>query len=138
MNFRQKLGQFMYGRNGMDAFGRFLLLLAVVLMLLSTLFAKVALLSGLFLALEWAALICCIWRTFSRDIVKRQQENAAYYEKSRAIRTWCRSLRDRWQQRRDYKFFRCPSCHALLRVPRGRGMLELTCRKCGNRFKRRS
>ena len=125
MNFRQKLAQFMYGRNGMDAFGRFLLLLAVVLMLLSTLFAKVA-------------LICCIWRTFSRDIVKRQQENAAYYEKSRAFRTWCRSLRDRWQQRRDYKFFRCPSCHALLRVPRGRGMLELTCRKCGNRFKRRS
>ena len=41
MSFRQKLAQFMYGRNGMDAFGRFLLILAVVLMLLSTLFSRV-------------------------------------------------------------------------------------------------
>ncbi len=138
MSFRQKLAQFMYGRNGMDAFGRFLLILAVVLMLLSTLFSRVPLLSALLLALEWAALLLCIFRVFSRNTVSRQQENAWYYQRRQKALLWLRSLKDRWQQRKDYKFFRCPSCHALLRVPKGKGILQLTCRKCGNRFNRRT
>ena len=105
MNFRQKLSQFMYGRNGIDVLGVFLLVVSVVLMTLSTLFSRISVLSELFLALEWMVLLLCVFRIFSRN---------------------------------TYKFFRCPSCHALLRVPRGKGVLELTCRKCGNRFKRRT
>ncbi len=138
MNFRQKLSQFMYGRNGIDVLGVFLLVVSVVLMTLSTLFSRISVLSELFLALEWMVLLLCVFRIFSRNTVKRQQENAKYYQHHRKFLLWCRSVRDRWTQRKDYKFFRCPSCHALLRVPRGKGVLELTCRKCGNRFKRRT
>ena len=39
MNFRQKLAQFMYGRNGYDAFNQFLLIASIALMLLGTLSA---------------------------------------------------------------------------------------------------
>ena len=95
-------------------------------------------LAMLFQLAEWAALIYCMWRVLSRDIYKRQKENAWYYEKQQAVFRWFRSLKDRWQQRKDYKFFRCPSCHALLRVPKGKGKLQLTCRKCGNRFERKT
>ena len=45
-----------------------------------------------------------------------------------------RGLRERWSQRRDYKFFRCPSCRTLLRVPKGKGKIKVVCRKCGNSF----
>ncbi len=138
MSFRDKIARFMYGRNGMDAFCRFLLYFAVGMLVLSTLFSRVPFLSALFLTLEWAALIFCIFRTLSRNTVKRQQENAKYYQFQQKFLLWCRSVKDRWQQRKDYKFFRCPSCHALLRVPKGKGKLVLTCRKCGNRFERRS
>ena len=30
----------------------------------------------------------------------------------------------------------CPSCRAWLRVPRGKGKLNITCRQCGERFTR--
>ena len=138
MNFRQKLAQFMYGRNGYDAFNQFLLIASIALMLLGTLFARMPVLSVLLGMAEWAALIYCLFRTFSRDLYKRQKENAWYYAKRQAFGRWFHSLKDRWQQRKDYKFFRCPSCHALLRVPKGKGKLLLTCRKCGNRFERKT
>ena len=138
MNFRQKIAQFMYGRNGYDAFNQFLLIAAIALMVLGMLFSRVPMLAGLLSLLEWVVLIYCLYRTFSRDIYKRQKENAWYYEKRQAAGRWFRSLKDRWQQRKDYKFFRCPSCHALLRVPKGKGKLLLTCRKCGNRFERKT
>ena len=138
MRFRDKIAQFMYGRNGYDAFSQFLLLAAIVLMILTWIFSWMPPLSALFQLAEWVVLIYCIWRVMSRNIYKRQQENAKYYEKRQVAMRWLRSVKDRWQQRKDYKFFRCPSCHALLRVPKGKGKLVLTCRKCGNRFERKS
>ena len=138
MNFRQKIAQFMYGRNGYDAFNQFLLIAAIVMMALGMLLSRVPVVAMVLSILEWTTLIYCLFRTFSKDIYKRQQENAWYYTKRQAFGRWFRSLKDRWQQRKDYKFFRCPSCHALLRVPKGKGKLLLTCRKCGNRFERKT
>ena len=138
MNFRQRIAQFMYGRNGYDAFSQFLLFCALALIVLSWIFSWAAPLAALLQLAEWVVLIYCLFRVFSRNIYKRQQENAKYYEKRQAAGRWFRSVKDRWYQRKDYKFFRCPSCHALLRVPKGKGKLQLTCRKCGNRFERKT
>lgn len=136
MRFKQKLAQFMYGRRGMDEFSRFLLIAVCVLILLSSFFGS--LLRSVFSLLELAGLVYCYVRVFSRNIYKRQRENAWYLQKEKAVLRWFRSLKDRWQQRKDYKFFRCPSCRTLLRVPKNRGKLLLTCRKCGNRFERKT
>lgn len=136
MNFRQRIQQFMYGRNGYDQLGRALILAALAFMLLGMVLPRAV--YPLFLTGQYAALIYCLFRVLSRNVYQRQRENAWYLQKERAVRRWFRSLRDRWRQRKDYKFFRCPSCHALLRVPRGKGKLLLTCRKCGNRFERKT
>ena len=132
MNFRQRVQQFMYGRYGYDQLGRALIFAALLCMVLGMLLPRAV--YPLFLLAQYAALIWCIFRFLSRNIYKRQRENAWYLRKEQAVRRWFRSLKDRWQQRKEYKFFRCPSCHALLRVPKGKGKLLLTCRKCGNRF----
>ena len=42
--------------------------------------------------------------------------------------------RQRRRLRRDYKFFRCPSCRNRLRLPRGKGRIQITCPRCGHRF----
>lgn len=138
MNFRQRIAQFMYGRNGYDAYSQFLLIAAIGMVVLSWLFSWLPPVAVLLQLGEYVVLIYCLWRVFSKNVYKRQQENARYYEKRRAFMRWGQSLKDRWKQRKEYKFFRCPSCHALLRVPRGKGKLQLTCRKCGNRFERKT
>lgn len=136
MKFKQKLAQFMYGRRGMDEFSRFLLIAVIVLIVLSSL--TLGFLRSIIGLLEMAGLVYCCVRVLSRDIYRRQKENAWYLQKKAAVQRWFASLKDRWQQRREYRFFRCPSCHALLRVPRNKGKLLLTCRKCGNRFERKT
>lgn len=136
MKFRQKIAQFMYGRRGMDEFSLFLLIAAVVLGLIGSMFGGI--LRSLFSLVEMVGLVYCYIRVFSRNIYKRQQENAWYLRKKKAVVRWFRSVKDRWQQRKEYKFFRCPSCRTLLRVPKNKGKLLLTCRKCGNRFERKT
>lgn len=138
MRFRQRIAQFMYGRRGTDEFSRFLLILALVLIVLSWLLAGVPAAASILRVAVLALLAYCYVRILSRNIYKRQKENAWYLQKQQAVGRWLRSVRDRWQQRKDYKFFRCPSCHSLLRVPKGKGKLLLTCRKCGNRFERKT
>lgn len=136
MKFREKIAQFMYGRRGTDEFARFLLIVTLVFIVLSWFFRGV--IQSLFSLLTIVSLVYCYYRILSRDIYKRQKENAWYLQKKAAVQKWFRSLKDRWTQRKEYKFFRCPSCHSLLRVPKGKGKILLTCRKCGNRFERKS
>ncbi len=136
MKFKEKVAQFMYGRCGTDQFSRFLLILTLTLIVLSWFFNGV--IQSIFSLLSIVSLVYCYYRILSKDIYKRQKENAWYLKKERAFFAWFRSLKDRWIQRKDYKFFRCPSCRTLLRVPKGKGKILLTCRKCGNRFERKS
>lgn len=126
----------MYGRRGTDEFSRFLLIVTLVFIILSWIFQGA--LNSVFSFLTIASLVYCYFRILSRDIYKRQKENTWYLQKKTAVQKWFRSVKERWIQRKDYKFFRCPSCRALLRVPRGKGKIQLTCRKCGNRFERKS
>ncbi len=136
MKFQQKLAQFMYGRRGTDEFSKFLLIVTLVCIVLSWFFGGIV--KSVFYLLGLASLVYAYVRILSRNIYKRQQENAWYLKKRDGVKRWFRSVKDRWQQRKDFRFFRCPACHTLLRVPKGKGKLLLTCRKCGNRFERKT
>ena len=39
-----------------------------------------------------------------------------------------------YQDRKYFKFFKCPACRQKIRVPRGKGKIEITCPRCGDRF----
>lgn len=133
---KQKLIQFMYGRNGFDLFSRFLTYLALVLVVLQ-LFVRGA--AGRVLwYLAIAVLVYAYFRIFSRNLNRRREENAKYYHYRMKAINGFRDWKDRRRQSRDYKFFRCPSCRAMLRVPRGKGKIRVTCRKCGTAFERKS
>ncbi len=133
---KQRLLQFMAGRNGNDALNRFLLLLVLVLMLLS-LFLPSGLSRVAFL-LTIILLGYSYFRMFSRNLYKRQTENAWYWEKRSRVLASFRLLKERWLQRKDYRFFNCPSCRTTLRVPRGKGQIKIVCRKCGSSFVRKT
>lgn len=136
MKFRERLNRFMYGRYGMDPFGRFLLIAAFVLVVVSMFTGGVV--NAVLWALGLAALVWCYARMLSRRYDKRRRENDKYLRAKSAVKRWFDSVKTRWSQRKEFRFFRCPSCHALLRVPKGKGKIQLTCRRCGNRFERKS
>lgn len=125
----------MIGRNGNDQLNSFLLIAAAVLLLVSPLFRF---LGGAVLSvirtIAFALVIVIYFRMFSKDIYKRQEENGKYLRVRYKVFAKLKALKERWVQRKDYKFFYCPSCHAVLRVPRGRGKIKIVCRKCGNTF----
>ena len=130
---KEKFLRFMAGRYGADQFSRFLSFLALALIVLNLFFR-----SSVLWVLGIAALVLTYVRMFSKNFEKRRRENERYlrlkYQLTGSVRNWA----DRLKQRRDYVFFRCPSCRAMLRVPRGKGKIRVTCRKCGNAFERKT
>lgn len=131
---RDKLIRFMYGRNGIDHFSRFLIYAALICVILDMLLGG----SGLFYGVGIVLMVYSYFRVFSKNLAKRRAENARYYQYRSKVVNGFKNWRERQKQRKDYVFFRCPSCKAMLRVPRGKGKIRVTCRKCGNNFDRKT
>lgn len=129
---RERLIRFMAGRNGADNLSRAVSLVVLVLLVVGMFVHGDA--ARVLWVLAIAGLIYVYFRMFSRKVYKRRAENEKYLRATAGLRLYLRGLRERWSQRRDYKFFRCPSCRTLLRVPKGKGKLKVVCRKCGNSF----
>ena len=45
-----------------------------------------------------------------------------------------KKLKQRWEQRKTHKFYRCKQCGVTIRIPKGQGQIEITCPKCGYKF----
>ena len=133
---KQKFARFMYGRYGTDQFSRFLAFISVALILLSLFFDSYARTTLFVLAL--AVLIYTYFRTFSKNPEKRRQENLKYLKLSGPFSDWFKLRRDMFKQRKTYKFFKCPGCKAVLRVPKGKGKVRIVCKKCGNAFEKKT
>lgn len=131
---REKLIKLMNGRYGVDQLYRFLLFCIVICTLLSILLTDFPFLSNLFNTASLVLGVWTIYRVFSRKIEKRYLENLHYLEWTGSIRQYFRISKEKFQQRKEYKFFVCPTCKTNLRVPKGKGKINITCSKCGNRF----
>ena len=130
---REKLAKFMSGRYGPDALFRFQVGAALVLELLAiplrrhgTLYSLMN--YGAFVLLVWA-----VFRALSRNVQKRYLENLHFQELFGRARRQSRMNKEKFSQRKDYRFFVCPTCKTNLRVPKGKGEIYITCAKCGNR-----
>ena len=128
-----KLMQFMSGRNGNDQLGLTLLILALVLNIIFRY-------SGIYILglAAMALVVVVVFRMFSRNVAKRQEENRRFLSLWSDSRRQFRDWKLRRSQSKDYKFFICPRCKNRLRVPRGKGKIQITCPKCGQRFEGKS
>ena len=130
---REKMQRFMIGRYGVDSLNKFLLGVSFVLILAATLIRYPVIdLLGL------AVLIYAYFRLLSRNIQKRYAENAAYMRMTAGIRKFFNNKKTHAMQFKTHKFFRCPTCHQDIRVPRGKGQIRITCPKCRAEFERRT
>ena len=129
---REKFARFMSGRNGNDQLNLFILIADIILLLLAGIFANS--LGKVLYPLVILLLGYAYFRMLSRNLYKRSEENGKYLRLRYKVMAELRVHRERWVQRKDYKFFTCPSCKTTLRVPRGHGKIKIVCRKCGSSF----
>ena len=115
------LRNFMAGRYGTDRLNMVILSVGLVASLLSVLirFAPVNLV--LFL-LSYGMMFWAIFRTLSRNTYKRYQENRKFLQ-------FTGRLKDR-----EHRYFDCPKCRQMVRVPRGKGKISITCPRCREKF----
>ena len=130
---REKFRQFMIGRYGTDGLNQFLSMSSIVMLLVSLL-TRVS----LFIWLGAALLILCYYRSLSRNISKRTEENYRFYSLKDRFNNKFRNLKEQWANRKLYHYYRCPQCRQKLRVPRGRGRIQISCPRCGTQFIKKS
>lgn len=119
----------MFGRYGADALNNTMLALCIVLLILARVF-RIRLLEWLSIVL----LVLCYLRIFSRNISARYQENQKFLSATLPIRKWFGGRRQRFRDRKTHRYFACPNCGMTLRVPKGRGKINITCPKCRTQF----
>ena len=136
LDLREKLAKLMYGRYGVDQLGRAMLIFALVLCVLSLFVPRR--LSGIIYYISLILIILMYIRMFSKNIQKRYQENNKYLSlKASFLRKFQRE-KEIFSQRRFFHFYRCPRCRQRIRIPRGKGRIEIRCPKCSQTFIKKS
>lgn len=127
-----KFANFMRGRYGQDALNQALIYACCGLFLISFFIRnKYVVLAADVL---W---LTSLFRMFSKNIYKRQEENNAYLK---LIEPMTKQVTVMKKQKADpmNRYYRCPTCSQIVRVPKGRGKIEIRCPKCQSRFEKRT
>ncbi|MGN1179883.1 MAG: hypothetical protein ACI4SD_01625 [Suilimivivens sp.] len=129
---KEKLYRFMMGRYGNDRFNRFLMILALVCFVISLFGVRGFYLVGLL------CIIYAYFRMLSRNTYKRSLENNKYLQCEYKVKRWFSGIKWNLQQRKTHHIYKCPSCKQKIRIPRGKGRIEIRCPKCGQTFIKKS
>ena len=119
----------MVGRYGVDQLSMALLSLGLILMIVTLPFKWL-----LIRLLSILPIILCYYRIFSKKIYKRQQENFKFIRFYTPIVKKIKLIQKRFKERKTHRYFKCPTCKQMLRVPKGKGNISVTCPKCKNDF----
>lgn len=129
---RRSLARFMAGRYGGDQLNLFLIVLYLVLYVVF-LFTRLL----VFELLGTVVLVFSLFRCLSRNLERRRAENNGFLQIVRPIwRKWA-AFRARAHDK-EHRYFKCPNCGQLMRVPKGKGRITVHCRACGAAFEEKS
>lgn len=133
------------GRYGFDKLSTLMLLIGVLLLLWRYTLSLGILLIGF-----------ALWRALSKDIVSRGNEalkfqnwlnrkfnlgnsySGSNHSYNHGIKGSIDRIKGYFNDKRNFKILKCQRCGQKLRVPRGKGKITVTCKKCGYEFKAKS
>ncbi|MEI3292774.1 MAG: hypothetical protein V8R63_04765 [Thomasclavelia ramosa] len=78
-----------------------------------------------------------IFRMFSKNIYARNRENDKYLNFFSPLSRWLK-LKLMSKQDSSNKYFSCPKCKQMVRVPKGHGTRCSNLSNCQNKFEKRS
>ena len=116
---------FMAGRYGTDKLNMVILSVGLAVSLLSVIFRYPPVIV-LLVVLSYGLMIWAIFRTLSRNTYKRYQENRKFLQVINRLKD------------RHNRYFDCPKCRQMVRVPRGKGKISITCPRCHEKFIRKT
>jgi len=116
-----QLRNFMAGRYGTDRLNMVILSVGLVASLLSVMI-KFAPVNLVLFVLSYGMMFWAIFRTLSRNTYKRYQENRKFLQLTGRLKD------------REHRYFDCPKCRQMVRVPRGKGKISITCPRCREKF----
>lgn len=135
---KDKFYRFMQGRYGVDQFAKFTMGVALVSIVLAIFVNTGSSAGSLLDMLGLVAIVYTYFRIFSRNISKRAQENQKYLSATAKLRQRLNKEKNMMKQRKYYHIYTCPSCGQKVRIPRGKGKIEISCPKCHSKFVKRS
>ena len=111
---------------------------ALVAIILSIFFRSGSRIGALLDTVGLLVLLYTYYRMLSRDIQKRYQENEKYLAATAKIRQRFNREKSMMNQRKTHHIYSCPGCGQKIRIPRGKGKIEIECPKCHTKFIKRS
>lgn len=132
---RDKFNKFMQGRYGVDDLSRFTMGVALVLIILA-MFANIfsRTVGSTLDILGVAAIVYAYIRIFSRNIQQRYAENQKFLQMTSKFRFRFNKEKDLMKQRKTHHIYSCPGCGQKIRIPKGKGKIEIECPKCHTKF----
>ena len=126
--FQYWLQRFFYGRYGGDQLNWALLILYLLLWLLGVVTRIVV-----FPILSWLLFFLVLFRMLSRNTAKRWAENQKFLRVWNKVKGFFTTRAAQWRDK-DHRYYKCPKCKNKLRVPRGKGKIQITCPVCRTEF----
>ncbi len=127
----EKMQAWMYGRYGYDELSKFLLIAVLVFVLISPLVP-------LLYPIAMILLIWSMFRSFSRNLEKRQKERETFLKYTDKVKQSFKRRKNMWRDRKTHRYYKCPNCKSWLRVPKGKGQIEITCPVCKGKITRKT
>ena len=130
---RNFLRDFMIGRYGPDHLGIAMIIVSFILSILNAIIGYMPL-----IFLSYFMFGLTLFRMLSRNIYRRRAENDKFIKYWWPVRTKIKKIVERIKQIKTHKIFKCKKCKNKLRIPRGKGKLQVTCPKCGEKVFKKS
>ncbi len=124
---------FMYGRYGFDQLSRALVVITLLLSVF-TIFIRATWLT----LLLYIPLIFVFYRMVSKDIQRRTRENMAYCRMAENGKKKLLNMKLSLVGTKTHVYYRCRHCKQVIRVPRGKGKICISCPKCKAEFIKRT
>lgn len=122
--WKKKVQQFFKEMYGLDELGKALIVVNVILYLIANVTKN-----NFILCLSFFVALFFFYRCFSRQRYDRNEENCKF---NRYIKLW----KVRYENRKTFRIFMCSECGQMIRVPKGKGKLQITCPHCGRKITR--
>ncbi len=136
---KQTMRSFMNGRNGSDPFGLALIWTGLACYIIGSIVGSIAntvcyTIGSLLNAVGFVAYFYALFRMFSRNLYKRRAENTRYLTLMGQSKIKVKQAKARHNNRKIYRYFKCPGCKSWLRLKRGTGVSTITCSRCHTSF----
>lgn len=130
---KERLKKLMQGRYGVDELSRMLVYASFVVMLIGS-FTKNPYIN----LVGFMVIIYAYSRIFSKNHRLCSSQNLKYMQVRDGFLRKIANQIQIMKLSKTYRVYSCPGCRQLVRVPKGKGRVEVKCPKCGAKFSKKS